>query len=223
MKKLMSTILKAFLGIFVFGLFAVNIFPYFIANCSDSGFQSPGSADIRTGIMEAAGSFLESHANFLLLLQKIELSELNGTDYTELQQLIDNAVFHMDNASAKYSALSFSAYRTPYNPVMISELKNFNYLSFRASTGLDSVIAEDAESYLMRGDIRGVYLELTADSQQILDRLIAIKSSLLGETFPAVPDLWQINRDFYQTLFFGQYTAQVFFEIAGKSAKNGLK
>ncbi len=212
-KNIMS---KAFMGIFVFGFFVVNTFPYFIANGSGSGFQSPGNTDIHTGIMEAAGFFLESHANFLLLLQKIEVAELYGTDYIELQQLIDNAVFHMENAWAKYSALSLSAHRTPYNPVIISQLMNFNYLSFRASTGLESVIAEDVGSYLTRGDIRGVYLRLMVDSQQILGRLIAIKSSLLVETFPAIPDLWQINQDFYRVLFFGQYTARIFFEITGK-------
>lgn len=151
-----------------------------------------------------------------LFLNKIELSDLEGTDFTELQSIIEKAVVDMQNANAKYSELIALADSTSYNQEVLNRLTAFDHAAFKNSKGLNSVIYDDVKVYLQIGDVRGIYHKLYLDTQQILDQLNVIKSAVDAGTLPDMPDVWQANRAYANTFLFGQYTAEIFFEITGK-------
>lgn len=211
-----TTILKVLLGIFILGLFHMQGIARFIFNHSEIGFEEPGRTGIRQYVVEAAGGFLNSHSDFLLFLNKIEMEEINGIDYAELQQVIHNAVAHMENARAKYNDLTQLADSTPYDQPTIIGLMNFNYTSFQESKGLNSVIFNEVETYLSSGDVRGLYHQLLADTQSILDQLTLIKSDVDAEVIPENSDLWQVNHAYSETLLFGQGAAEIFYDVTGK-------
>lgn len=211
-----TTILKVFLGIFILCFFHMQGMARFIANTSEIAFEEPGSTGIRAYVIEAAGDFLNSQSNFLLFLNKIEMEELNGVDYAELQQVINNAVVHMENARTKYTALTQLADNTPYDQATNTELMAFNYTSFQENKGLNGVIFNEVEAYLIAGDVRGLYHQILGDTQSILDQLNVIKSAVDAEVIPNNSHLWQVNQSYSATLLSGQYAAEVFYDLNGK-------
>lgn len=215
MLSIKKSLLSVLMGLFIVGFFHIQGFAKLIANTSEIGFEEPGRSGIRPYVIDAAGSLLISRSDFLLFLNKIELEEINGIDFTELQQIINNAVAHMENAKAIYTDLTQLADSTAYDQSTINNLMNFNYSSFQNNKGLNSVIFNKVGTYLNCGDIRGLYHQLLADTQSILDRLIVIKSVVDDEVIPGNSDLWQINQSYVETLLFGQYAAEIFYDLAG--------
>ena len=144
------------------------------------------------------------------------MEEINGIDFEELRQIINNAVVHMENAKAKYNDLIQLADGTPFHQPTITELMGFNYTSFQKSKGLNNVIFKEVGTYLCSGDVRGLYHRFRADTQSILDQLNVIKSAVDAEVIPENPDLCQVNKSYCETLLFGQYTAEIFYDVTGK-------
>jgi hypothetical protein len=214
-KKSSLVILKVFLGVFVLFAFNTQVTARFVGNLSESSFDRQTRGQISTYVMEAAGYFLKSQSDMFLFLNKVELSDLEGTDFTELQSIIDMVVVNMQNAQAKYSELTALADNTPYDQTVLQQLAVFDYAAFRDSKGLNSVIYNDVEAYLQVGDVRGFYQKLYLDTQQILDLLAVLKSAVYANTLPGMEDLWQANRAYANTFLFGQYAAEIFYEITG--------
>ncbi|MGD2087373.1 MAG: hypothetical protein PVH61_14410 [Candidatus Aminicenantes bacterium] len=211
-----TTILKVLLGIFILGLFQMQGITRIIFNKSEIGFEEPDSTGIRTYVIEAAGFFLKSQADFSLFLNKIEMEEINGVDFAELQQVISNAVVYMEQARKKYNDLTQLADSTPYDQSTINTLVNFNYASFQGSKELNSVIFNEVETYFNSGDVRGLYHRLLVETQTILDQLILIKYDVDAEVLPGNSDLWGVNQSYCKNLLFGQYAAKIFYDVAGK-------
>lgn len=211
-----TTTLKVLLGIFILGFFHMQGIARIIMNTSELAFEEPGRTGIRSYVIEAAGNFLSSQSDFLLFLNKIEIEEINGIDFAELQQIINNAVVHMKSAKAKYNDLTKLADSTPHDQPTITTLMNYYYTSFKGSKGLNSVIFNKVETYLICGDVRGLYHQLLADTQSILEQLTVIKSIVDAEVIPENSNLWQVNQTYSETLIFGQYAAEIFYNVAGK-------
>lgn len=215
-KKNNSVILKLLLGVFVLFLFNNHVFTKLVHNGAKKGFEEPESTIIQGYVIEAAGHFLESHSDFLLFLNRIELADLNGVDYSELQSMINNTIANMENAKTKYNELTQIADAAPYDQSFITGLLNFDYASLQQDKSLNSVIFNEVENYLSTGDIRGIFHKTLADTQHILDMLTLIKSAVDAETLPETEDLWRVNQAYSETQLVGQYAAEVFSEVTGK-------
>lgn len=215
-KQKKTAILKVLLGVLVLCVFQMNAFSRIILNGSPEGFEGPEQPVIEGLVIEGAGYFLESQSDTLLLLNKIELSDLDGVDYAELQLLVNNALTNMENAKGKYTSLTQIADTTPYDQTVIDQLTAFDYYSFQQANDLNSVIFGEMETYLGSGDIRGLYHKILSDTQTIIDKLTVVKAGLDAGTIPVTSDLWRLNQSYSDTLFTGQYAAEVFYEITGK-------
>jgi hypothetical protein len=211
-----STIFKTCGLCFLLMVTGLNLFSHMIANESEAAYQEPYQPILREIVMEAAGSFLLSHSSYLSFLQKIELSELNGLDYSELGQIIGNTITAMENARVKYTDLVQQTENTPYDQDTTAALRSFYFQSFAGQKKLNDLIFSKVEAYLGNGDTRGVYEKILSDTQDILDRLASIKSAVDSGSFPSMSDLWRVNQNYSETLLFGQYTAEVFYQITGK-------
>ncbi len=215
-KQIKSSILKVLLWILILSLFNLSALSRVIHNGSEGAFSDPDNTNIEVYVIETAGYFLKSHSDALLLLHKIELSDLYGADYFELHQIISSAVVNMENAKEKYTELAQIADNTPYAPTVINKLLSFKYSSYQVDKGSDNLKFNKVETYLSAGDIRGLYNKMISDTMDILDQLIFIKSSIDAGTIPETSYLWQLNQSYYKTLLFGQQSAEVFFHITGK-------
>ena len=209
------------LSVFLFVIMGINMmsFGLIMGNRGDCAFGGGGEkgGSIKSYIIEGAGYFLNSYSDSLLFLNKIEMSETNGVDYNEIRGILYSAIENMENAKDAYSNLKQAADNTPYNQAMIDQLLSFDYTGFQSEKGMNESIFKTVESYLSKGDVRGFFTLLLSNSEQILTRLYTIKESVDTDTFPGLSNLWRVNQVFSETLFFGQYGSEVFFEIIGKT------
>ena len=199
-------------------LFTGQLLAFVYANHSCLAYNDckPLEASLSAGrsigglIMEGAGYFLKSHAQVLMLLNKVELSELHGMDYPGMQALVKDALENMEKADETYQSLISAARQTPYNPEVIAKLLVFDYETFRETNGLNSDIFYRVKKYLVRGDVTGLYVLLESDMASIIRQLNAVKVSIDAGTLPGLSLLWRLNQKYSESLLTGQYTAEVF-------------
>jgi hypothetical protein len=103
------------------------------------GYRAAGPS-IGVLIIDGASYFLQSHSHMLLVLNKVELSELYGPDYPGMQALVKEALDNMQKAGEIYKSLIAAAKETPYNPEVITKLMMFDYEIFRETNGLNKDI-----------------------------------------------------------------------------------
>jgi len=229
MKTNKQIVLTVTLGILVSFIFTGNLLSLIVANESQRGFGNPpgalgapgapGVAGIKSNstienyVLRGASYFMNGYADTLLFLNIVELAKLEGPQYDRLAKIISDAAVDMENAYATYAALEQEAGQTPYDPNVIRQLEMFGYKGFMEKNNLDSVIFKKVEGYLGKGDIRGVYHYLYTAVESILPVQYRVKAAVEEGKFPAVADLWMLNQTYSETLLFGQYVAQIFYEI----------
>lgn len=216
---------KVLWGIAVLMLFHLNLSAFIYLNNSDicfsktSGFEGEITVlqceALRCYIIDGAGYFLDSHADFLRLLQKLEVGELNGLDYNQLRLHLDRVINNMLNAKSIYLQLKQTADVTPYDPTVIGQLLNFNYDVFRAENQLLEPIFERVRFFLCNGAVREIYGEILTHTDNILNILDEIKAKIDAGEFPGLSDLYKLNDSFAESLLFGEYIARAFREIKG--------
>ncbi len=223
-----KTLIIISVAVLIFFTFNIHAFPWIWANdscrayergCSKSGSGGDTARDKKSGltlgqlVIEGAGCFLRSNSDMQLFLNKIELSELNGMDYSELQNIINSAIENMENAKETYINLISIAKVTPYNPSVIEKLQFFDYSGFQEDNKLNSEIFKQVEAFLSNGDVTGMYIHLKSDIDSILEKLYNIKSNVDSSTFPDIQKIWRANQEYLESLLFGQYVARIFIEI----------
>ncbi|MCX6584918.1 MAG: hypothetical protein NT166_32500 [Candidatus Aminicenantes bacterium] len=201
---------------------AYNLYPLFIANESPRGFQPGNPLTANAGnatstlnqyVIEGGGYYLKSDSDFLLFLNKVEMAGLNGLNYDEALRIVNSAVDNLEKARATYFKLTNLADVTPYDLVVQAQLVSFDYTDFQEGKGFNPIVFKAVEGFLSKGDIRGVYHKLYNDVSEILSRLYRVKAGLEKSELTAISDLWDIHQHYADSIFFGQYTAAVFFEI----------
>ncbi|MCX6581963.1 MAG: hypothetical protein NT166_17475 [Candidatus Aminicenantes bacterium] len=223
--KFVSRIL---LAVFVLFLVQVNVFALIYGNESQKGFGNPGGKSsgptIKTYVLQGAGYFLNSYSDILLFLNKIELAELNGVDYIELQNIVTRAGENIQQQKDAYLNLTQLADATPYDPAVIDQLSSFDYAAFQREKALNSVIFADVQSYLSKGDIRGVYHRFLAVAETLQAQLNTIKTDIDAGRYPQPSALWNLDQISAQSLLFGQYTAEVFYRVMniGVTGNDGI-
>jgi len=219
MSQQLKSISMIFLAVVILLFSSVNALALIYGNETDGGFAGNGGGGksievpIRTYVIEGAGYFLGSYSDILAFLNKVELAELKGTDYTELQKIIANAAADMQAAKDTYSNLVLIADVTPYDTDVIEELTAFDYSAFQQENRPNNAVFAEVEAYLGKGDIRGVYHRFLTVSEELLDRLNTVKTEIDACRLPRSGDLWNLNESASLSLLFGQYTAEVFHRI----------
>jgi len=160
-------------------------------------------------IAEGAGYYFNSLSAYANLLNKIEMTEINGLNSQEIKSILILSIDEMEKAEASYRDLWNASVGLDYNTDIIQKLKTFNYASFQADKGLNAEIFRKVEKLLVIGDVKGVYKQFYADTFQLSEMLQYLKP--MAETCVFNTGyLWKINQTYSDTLLFGQYIAQVF-------------
>lgn len=214
--RIRSSLCRVLVGICVLVLFSQGVFSLVIVNESDIGFTGPEKTAIRENVIEGAGYFLKAQAGMLLLSNGLELAEMQGNDFSGWNQRIDEVVLNLENARATYMSLVDMADNATYNQNVQDFLIGFDYAAFQQDHPVNSIIFAEVKTFLQVGDIRGIYHRLRDDTDYILTVLNRIKGMISAHSFPKAEDIWEANHAFSRTLLFGQYTAQIFYAVAGK-------
>jgi hypothetical protein len=223
-------LLTVFVGVFIFSLVVLVQSPLsarliinysecaFQENCTgeggDAGVNSVyEAASIGSLIVDGAGYFLKANSATLLFLSKYELSDLYGTDYAELQEILKNAIINMESARDTYVNLNAAANSTPYREAFIRKLMGYDYEVLQEEKGFCDEIYREVRYYLSGGDVRGYYISFQLKLEDLLNKLYMIKTHIDAKTLPPVADVWALNRECSMTMMSGQYAAEVFSRI----------
>lgn len=186
-----------------------------VANYSPASFVAPNDGTIDGYVVAGAGYFLNSQSDYLSLLNRIELSDVESPDYSELQQIVDRALMNINQAVSQYDNLIQVAQTAEYQTNVTDSLTVFDYQGMAVSKQMNGCILDQVESYLKSGDVRGVYQKLYTDFQEIAALLTQIKSDVDSSVSPDLDSVWSLNQKYFKTMLFGQYTAEIFSQITG--------
>lgn len=164
-------------------------------------------------IIEGAGQYMKAYSSYLLVANKVEMSDLYGVNYDELSELITQAIDDTQLTLYTYISLVDKANGTAYNQNVINQLVEFDYHGFKLEKGLNTTIFRKVYGYLSEGDIRGSYAYVIPQLENILATLFEMKSLVQGKQLPENKMIWRVNQVFSETLLFGQYNAEVFYRV----------
>jgi hypothetical protein len=194
-----------------------NLLAYIFFNGSGSSYDDPDGGDeliynttIETIIIDGAGYYLQGNTYIQTLLNLVELQDVKGIDYPEMQRLVDSALQNISNARITYEKLVSKAEATPYNPVIIEKLKAFDYYSFMLENRLNETIFKKAAGYLGNGDITGAFRHVLAAVRYMEFLLTAVKTEM---DFNRLEIYWKLNELCAETTLFGSFIARVFNQI----------
>jgi hypothetical protein len=179
--------------------------------------QNPGlykSQSIDDSIVNGAVYFLNSYSDYILLMNKIELSSKQGIDYSAVGSITNRVITNLEMMKATYSLIIRKSSITAYNTDMLKRLEVFDYQGFLDKAALNPLIFNDVRAYLIKGDIPGIYSRILNDTEQILAGLYGIKKQIDSGIFPDINNLWSLNQAYSNLMFFGQYVSMVCGQIA---------
>jgi hypothetical protein len=201
----------------IFMLFSNNILlSRIFSNGSGTGYGDPGeegaasNATIESMIIEGAGYYLMCDSYIKSLLNRIELQDLNEIDYQEMQELINKALENITNARITYEKLVNKADATSYNPVVIEQLKSFDYKTFMIENRLNDVVFKQVEIYLSAGDITGTLKHVLLNIKEIEKLLVSVQT-VTG--LSRIEPFWKLNELCSELSLFGSFVARVFYKI----------
>lgn len=221
-QKKKMTILKSIIMIVLTILGSTTLHPLIVLNKGNEAFIEPdstqsavASVSIESLIINSAGYFLEGNCEFLFFLKKVETTvDPSNVNYDDLQSIINRSIEQMTKSRDTYYSLVDKANSTPYNSTVINRLIQFDYRSFKTQRGISGNPIDTLWDLLEEGDVRGVFTKLRDDTVKILDELQVIKASVDVNQFPSLSKLWRLNQLFSETMLFGQYAAEIFYEVS---------
>jgi len=217
MKKTILTILAV--GALLTFL-AGNLFPFFCANDScvvynncDPEIGLRAGASMGQLIAQGGGCFLTSNSEIMKFLNRVEMFGINGIDYNELREILGLAVSNMENAAAIYKNIISIAKETPYDPLVIAKLKDFDYQGYAEKHMLNGDIWAKVKNYLIAGDVTGAYIQIESDMNGILKQLYKVQETVNSNQFPEISQLWRVIQSYNVSLLFGSYMSEVFMNL----------
>lgn len=217
-KQQQKLTLTVFMVIAIFVVLTIPSHARVCHNGLEDGYEDGGTRNaeamgaggsIRSLIIEGAGNLLDSQAHTLLFLNKVEMSDLNGVDYSQLRDSLNQAVESMKSAVKSYSLLVQKAQRTPYNQATVYQLVLFDYAGFQEERNLNADIFGKLEQFLSKGDVTGTLHQTLNDTETLLKMLISLQEIIDADQLPGNAPLWRLNQKFSDTMMFGQYSAEV--------------
>ena len=203
-------------------------FSMYVANYSEQSFNEgemdtsteskssiASSFTIKYLIIKSATYFFKGKSKIDLLASRLEAADIEGVNFYELQQIVNDALCNMKTARYYYQALKNKADNTPYNQTVINQLTAFDYDSFSVEIGLNGDIFNQVKGYLKLGDVRGTYARLCSYTENVIDMLETVQKEVYYWEIPDIENVWKLHQECAHMLLFGQYIAQIFQNLLG--------
>lgn len=172
-----------------------------------------GEKAIERLTVDAASYFLQSNADALLLLSEIEISGANGLNFARALEFTESAIEKLEKARADYLEMIIVSKSPCDKAALIEKLQAFDYGRLAGEEQLNKEIMSLAASYLVKGDIPGVYEKTTSDVNVILSGLYEMRDLLKKEVQPDLDSCWTLLHRYSDTLLFGNYVTLVFYHL----------
>jgi len=212
-------VIKAVVLVLMISVLSVNAFSWWSGNHGEIVYPDPTGkstvSPITNYIAIGAGYFLKAYSNTLQLMNKIELSGINGINTDEWNALSDKTLYNMTMAKETYMKLVKETESLPYNTSVLGTLKQFDYNAFQSEISADKEIFAEVKAYLVKGDMNGVFGKILGNTEKIEAVLIQVKGKVYAGIPAMINDIYQVNQLFSNSLLFGQYAAQVCGRIKG--------
>ncbi len=209
MKRLLLILTLTF-PVMVFGISWGNGTPIAYNENTNTGSVLPSpmsQLSMDSLVIQGATCFLKSCSDYTLFLQRYEQ---NSADFTGLQNALNNAITGMKGTVSAFRDLTILAVQTPYNQSAISQLSTFDYQGFLKEKGLFNEVFNSVKSFLLKGDVTGSYTEISSRASELVNRMNSIKQDLNNGIIPDILTLWDINQEYSELMFFGQYESMIF-------------
>jgi hypothetical protein len=180
---------------------------------SNPNYNGTGSISIETYVIEGAGYFLNGYSDMLKFSNRYELVDLNGVDFTDMEKILDGAIFNMEKSKEAYSGLLLKAESTPLNPQAIEKLMRFDYNSFARKHAVNRPIFNEVITFLRKGNIDGLNRYNYSNISSIIEKLRVLKDDIASNRLPDVMKIMELNELFSRNLIAGQYGASIFGSI----------
>lgn len=200
-------------------IFTMNGYSFVVSNGSGIGYEGVGISNIGINspieiyVIQGAGYFLQSGSDIQRLLVMVELQDSRPMDFNTFDKVIACASANIGKAIETYGLLIRSAESTPYNEMIQSKLKCFDYDSFAQGLGLNKTVFTEVAGFLRNGDITGIYKRTYARLKEIASLLQTVKNDSSRQQLSIIPVFRRLNDILAETSLFGSYTAQVFSAI----------
>jgi hypothetical protein len=179
-----------------------------------NGYYAPGQGStIEDYITQGAGYFLQGKSYIQSFLNQMELQDVKGMDFAGLHRLTANALDQISVACIVYENLVVAAKIAPYNPVVITRLKEFDYASFIIDHRLNRAIFDKVSGYLSSGNITGVFIYNLYVLKSIRWLLFIVNSYAEFDLMPPLGFCRKLNELCAELSLFGSYTARIFHSI----------
>ncbi len=215
-KKNPSIFFKALMLCFILSVFCTQIYPRIWCNTTDGGFSDDAvlaGFSMKTHIVEAAAHFLNAYGHSMLLLNKVELSELYGLNFPEAQELVNAAAQEMNDAIVEFALLRELAERTPYNKNVLDMVTAYDFEAFELRKKANTSILSNLKGFLLEGKLREFYTQMDANLNEIVGHLNLLKSQLDGNINPDFETIHNLNQILAETMVSGEYAAEIFHEV----------
>jgi hypothetical protein len=160
--------------------------------------------------MKGGASFMAANSDYQIFLNRVELQELQGLDFAELNMRLDSAMANMIAAVDTYALLLREAEALPYNETFMAGLKSFDYETFMLEKGLNSTIFNGVVGFLEKGDITGLLRNTYNGFISITKMMESLKMDISLSRMPELSLIREINEAFGELSLSGSYAARVF-------------
>ncbi len=179
-----------------------------------NGGTSKRSSQTMQALIATGGThFLQSLSEIDILLSQVETSGASGVDLEAVLPTVNAAIYEITLAQNAIFDLKTLAADTPYYQPVIEKLLAFDYNNFQQSGGLIATVFTQVEGYLALGNVRGVYSQILSNVNDLRERLVTARQNLDRSSLPDLDSLWELNQKASEYKLFGQYVAEVFYQL----------
>ncbi|NIM12760.1 MAG: hypothetical protein GTO45_11700 [Candidatus Aminicenantes bacterium] len=213
-----SFILNVFVVSIIFFTLSMNlVFARIYCNGAGGGYDDGGgeSTDgknmtIENYIVEGSGHFLQAKKDIQELLEIVELQDVQGIDFENMNRVVYSALVNINHAIETYDNLIETAEATPYNEIVLSKLRYFNYFGYMIENGLNWIVFNNVEAYLCNGNITGVFKHSHYRFLEVRQLLNNVKEDVSMNKLSGTSVFWKLNETSDEISLFGSYVARVF-------------
>lgn len=205
-----SNILAFVFGILLLMAFSTNLSAIIFFNGIGTIIEKK---ELEKYIIRGAGFFLKSYSDFMLVLNKAELAELDGLETDAVKKYLKSSIENIEAAIAIYSDLNRRFEIDDLEEHLLQQLSTFNYEKVRKDKQLIKSIFDDVSSYLKKGKIKGLCQKMLTDCTSILNSLKNFQRKMKSNETFTKSELWDLNEHYSKSLLFGQYVARILEKI----------
>jgi len=208
-----NQVLRATLAILTVVTAVTYLNAFIVWNDIPPVFETAETQALEELTVEGTSFFLQSNADVFLLLNEVEVGYGRNFDFAYALELADSAVRKLENARSKYIRIISKAEHSSHEKFMIKRLETFDYTRFIETHRLNGQIMAELKSYLLNGDIDGLYAKNIENIDGILQRLYSIRSLLSESKQPTISSFWSLLHQYTDAILLGNYASMTFVNI----------